>query len=106
MLAEVLHFYHLGWDELLEMEMVWFCKLYSKIQMIEARRLLPMLDVLMYPQLTKREDRKRLLDDLERRAGYARLKYFASLDPTRAAAGWEQLRAMSTPAAHKEPSDG
>ena len=47
MLAEVMQFYGLGWSDLLEMEMVWFSKLYQKIPLVEARRLLGWLDVVM-----------------------------------------------------------
>ena len=97
MLAEVLAFYHLGWEELLEMEMTWFCHLYNTITLVEARRLLPLLDIQMYPHLTKKQDRQRLVEGLQRRAGYKRLQYLASFDTQRANDGWARLRGMSAP---------
>ena len=87
-----MQFYGLGWSDLLEMEMVWFSKLYQKIPLVEARRLLGWLDVVMYPHLTKKQDRQRLVAGLERRAGYKALRYLTSADPARVATAWDMLR--------------
>ncbi len=94
MLAEVLHFYALGWNELLDLEVPWFCKLYARIPVIEARRLLALLPALTYPHLETREDRERLHAQLMRQAGYVQLRHAFLPDAAEVGDGWEKLRGL------------
>jgi len=96
MLAEVLHFYGLGWNELLDLELAWFCILYKQIDVVEARRLLAWLPVITYPHLLTRKDRESISKHLTRTAGHtpARLR---DTRPETVQAGWDKLAGLGAP---------
>ena len=105
MLAEVMHFYGLSWSEILNMEGSWFYKFYHRIQVIEARRLLPWLDVMAYPHLATKGDRQKISDSLQRRAGYKALRHLAGTSPAQQESGWARLRTFGRPAAPSASSE-
>jgi len=92
----VLQFYGLGWDELLDLEVVWFAKLYERIPIVQARRLLDWLPILTYPHITSKRDRKKIQDTLDRQAGYERMRRF-STTPAQQEDGWARLRGAGKP---------
>lgn len=98
MLAEVLQFYGLGWDELLALEIPWFSKLYQRIPVVEARRLLALMPVLAYPHMDTRRQRTQLHKDLVRQAGYELMQRYGTT-VAQQAQGWERLRGVGRPAA-------
>lgn len=97
MLAEVLHFYALGWDALLEMEVTWFCKLYARIPVVEARRTLAALPALTFPHLGSDQDRRHVQAQLMRQAGYDLMRAVGATSDT-AHSGWGRLQAYAAPA--------
>lgn len=94
MIAEMLHFYQCGWQELLEMDVRWFYKLYSRIQAVEARRGLALLPLLAYPHLTDAQARTGIYETLLRQSGYKRMAALAQADPDRQRTGWDEFRAV------------
>ena len=97
-----MEFYGQPWSEILEMEVTWFCKFYLRIPTIEARRLIPWLNVLSYPHLVGRSQRKKIQDQLNRQAGYERQRRYGVTSAERDD-GWAQLRSLGLPAA---PTNG
>ena len=91
----MLHFYHLGWDGMLDMDFRWFLKLYARIPMIEARRLRALLPIISYPHLSDAHSRKQIQDYFDRVAGTQR--YAAT--PEHVVTGWARLRTMGRPGA-------
>jgi hypothetical protein len=97
MIAEVLHFYPgLGFDGVLELDFVWFTKLYSRIPVVEARRQLAWLNVFAYPHVDQ-EGRQHVQEELMRRSGYERQRQ-EQLAADRYEAGWAMLRSFGKPA--------
>ena len=96
MLAEVMQFYGQPWSEILEMEVTWFCKFYQRIPTIEARRLLPWLNVLSYPHIPGKSQRKKIQDGLNRQAGYERQRRYGVTSAERED-GWARLRGIGVP---------
>jgi hypothetical protein len=92
MLGEVVAFYGLGWAETVAMDFRWFCKLYTRIPVIEARRQLAWLSVQAYPHVDK-EAREGIHAELMRRSGYERQRQDA-LATDRFEVGWAMLRSF------------
>lgn len=97
MLGEMAAVYHFGWDDLLEMEVTWFCKLYGRIPVIDARRMLAWLPIHTYPHILEDKDRRRLFDRLVRQARVTKTQ-----DATQIASGWERLKSVSQGAQNGE----
>jgi len=90
-----MHFYGLGWEEVLALEVTWFCKLHSRIPVVESRRLIAWLPALSYPHLTERGHRDvfRMLQ----RAANLPPSYTTNATPTASRqqdieSGWARLR--------------
>ena len=94
MLAEVLEFFHLGWDGTVNLDFAWFCKLYNRIPMIQARRLLAWIPVIAYPHLQE-DVRTSMHEHLMAQSGLERLRQ-ESLAAERYESGWSQLRGLVT----------
>lgn len=92
MLAEVLEFFHLGWDGTVNLDFAWFCKLYNRIPIIQARRLLSWLPVIAYPHLQE-DARISLHERMMEQSGLERLRQ-ESLKADKFESGWAALRAM------------
>jgi hypothetical protein len=98
-MAEVLHFYSLGWEEMLALPLAWFCKLYTRIPAVDARRQLAWLPALSYPHLTEAGTRQ-VRQGLERHASgeYGSTTAGRTGPPmvpdATVAAGWARLRSM------------
>lgn len=97
MLAEVIQFYGLSWNDALDMDARWFYKLYHRIAIVEARRLINWLDVVSYPHLANKRDRQKISTALEARAGYAQLRHLASISKKVQDDGWAKLRQLGRP---------
>ena len=102
MVAEVIHFYGFGWEELLDMEVPWFCAFHKRIPMIEARRLLPWMPVIAYPHLAEKADRDTQHRRLMEQAGYTpqaatRHRVERDDDPDHHAGDWSILRTFGQP---------
>lgn len=101
MLAEVLEFYHMGWGETVHLDFAWFCKLYKRIPMLQARRLLPWLPVISYPDLPD-DARGRIHEMLMQQSGLEQLGQPGT--DARVEAGWAALRTFAAaPAIGQEP---
>ena len=85
---------------MLDLDLAWFLKLYHRIPAIEARRLLPWLQVVAYPHVEE-EVRRHIFEGLMRTSGYERLRQEA-LAAEGFARGWGMLRGMGT----RKPTDG
>ena len=91
-----MHFYALGWDGVLEMEVTWFCKLYARIPVVEARRHLALLPILAFPHLADKQSRHDIQEKLVRQAGYT-LQRTLGQDTAAQARGWAALRGFGIP---------
>lgn len=96
MLGEFINFYGMPWRETIEMPVPWFMKLYNRISMIEARRLIPQLNVISYPHMTE-EGRENIHASLMRQSGYERMRQEA-LEREQYEANWDILRRFGRPA--------
>ncbi|HXH10785.1 MAG TPA: hypothetical protein VNP04_13615 [Alphaproteobacteria bacterium] len=89
-------FYGMSWSDTVHMPVSWFLKLYNRIQVVEARRLLSQLNVVAYPHLEE-SGRERVHESLMRLAGYERMQQEA-LAQDRYEASWDILRSFGRPA--------
>jgi len=96
MIGEVVAFYGLGWQDVLDMDVRWFCKLYRRVPVIEARRLLPRLQAYAFPHLTE-EGRAHVHQALMELSGYGKMRDDA-LAHEEYEAGWGMLRGLGMPA--------
>jgi len=92
MLAEVMQFYGLSFDAVLDMDSRWFYKFYNRIAVVEARRLLAQLDVVSYPHVMEKSGRQKIVNNLENRAHIAQLRHVASTSAKAQDDGWRRLR--------------
>lgn len=94
-----MHFYSLGWEEVLGLEVTWFCKLHSRIPVVESRRLIAWLPALSYPHLTERGHRD-VFHMLQRAAklppSYTNTPAVALPPKNDVDLGWARLRAHGT----------
>jgi len=96
LIGEVMAFYGLGFDGVLDLEFPWFCKLVARIPVIEARRQLAWLSVFAYPHVDA-EARQRIHEGLMRASGYERQRQ-EQMAAERYEAGWALLRGFGRPA--------
>ena len=98
-MAELIHIYHFSFDEVVNMDVRWFCKLYNRIPVVVARRQLADVPLVSYPHMAKDSDRKRFQRSLEKAA---RLPKSSPVEHTSTVVGWERLRAFSGGGTAKE----
>lgn len=88
-MCEVLHFYSLSWDELLALPVAWFCKLYNRIPIIQARQIITWLPGMSYAHLIDDGSRRQVLAALKQAAAYDLMN---RKEQDRWDADWNRLR--------------
>jgi len=104
----VLHFYSVSWDELLHLSVTWFCKLYNRIPIIQARQVMAWLPAIAYPHLTD-QGRKEQYAGLRRLAAVNRLESvvgYKATDQLTIDRSWARLRGMGLPAPRNGGQNG
>jgi hypothetical protein len=95
-MAGVMQFYGMSFDDVVELEVKWFCKLYNRISRIEAQRQMSWLPVIAYPHMNQRgadrtwRDLKTKLEGKD--LSPSKLPNPAS--PGEVKHGWHRLRSM------------
>ena len=97
MLAEVMEFYGMSWNDVLDIETIWFYKLYRRIEIVQARRQYAWLNVLSYPHIADKASRDKIIKQLEVKAEFKKLTHLAATSPVVQEQGWARLRAFASP---------
>jgi len=91
-MAEVMEFYGMSFAELISLTVVWFCKLYSRIALVEARRQMSWLPTFAMPHMDKAAGQKMMRDLAKKARGIQPNVLPGSADESSINRGWSRLR--------------
>ena len=101
LMAEVMEFYGMSFEELINLTVSWFCKLFSRIPQIEARRQISWLPVYAMAHMEKAAGQRTLRDMQKKARGIQPTKLPNDADESSINHGWFRLREQGIHASDK-----
>jgi hypothetical protein len=95
-MAEVIAFYSMSFEELVALDVVWFCKLYNRIGQVEARRQISWLPVYSVPHMEQAAGIRSIRDLHKRAQGTQTSPLPNEADQVSIDRGWSRLRTANT----------
>lgn len=91
-MAEVMHFYGMSFEELVNLSLAWFCKLFTRISQVEARHQMSWMPIYAIPHI-KEGPAQRLMRDIAKKAQGKRISTLPNQsDESSINRGWFRLR--------------